>query len=151
MTTDTTIVAEESRFRHLLENLFANSVEHGSTGPASQARQDSVEHGSAGSQTQSDDAIDHGGEDVSITVGRLDDGFYVADDGAGIPEAERDRVFRVGYSTGESGTGFGLNIVKQVAEAHGWSIRVTEGDEGGARFEITGVEFVEENGSPSRG
>jgi len=88
-------------------------------------------------------AINHGGETVSLTVGRLDDGFYVADDGAGIPPAERDRVFRVGYSTSDAGTGFGLNIVKQVAEAHSWDIRVTEGAEGGARFEITGVEFAD--------
>jgi len=57
---------------------------------------------------------------------------------------ERDRVFRVGYSTSGEGTGFGLNIVKQVAEAHGWSIRATTSDDGGARFEITGVEFVED-------
>jgi len=31
--------------------------------------------------------------------------------------------------------------VKQVIEAHGWEIRVTEGTDGGARFEITGIEF----------
>ncbi|MFB6219086.1 MAG: PAS domain-containing protein [Halobacteriaceae archaeon] len=40
-------------------------------------------------------------------------------------------------------TGFGMSIVKRVAEAHGWEIDVTEGSAGGARFEITGVEFVE--------
>jgi Signal transduction histidine kinase len=38
------------------------------------------------------------------------------------------------------GTGFGLSIVKQVTEAHGWNICVTDGAEGGTRFEITGVE-----------
>lgn len=34
----------------------------------------------------------------------------------------------------------GLHIVREVAEAHGWEIAVTAGPEGGARFEITGVE-----------
>ena len=88
-------------------------------------------------------AIEHGGDDVTITIGELDDGFYVEDDGLGIPEAKRDAVFEAGYSTDEDGTGFGLSIVKQVAEAHGWRIQVTDGTDGGARFEITGVEFTE--------
>ena len=41
------------------------------------------------------------------------------------------------------GTGLGLAIVAEVAEAHGWTIRATDGEDGGARFEVTGVEFVE--------
>jgi signal transduction histidine kinase len=86
-------------------------------------------------------AIEHGGERVSITVGDLDDGFYVADDGAGIPEDEREDVFEAGYSTTDEGTGFGLNIVNEIVEAHGWEITVCDSTEGGARFEITGVEF----------
>jgi PAS domain S-box-containing protein len=87
-------------------------------------------------------AVEHGGEDVTVTVGELADGFYIEDTGPGIPEAERDDVFVAGYSTSEKGTGFGLEIVGRVAEAHGWNIDVTEGSTGGARFEITGVEFV---------
>ncbi|MFA9517546.1 PAS domain S-box protein [Halopenitus sp. H-Gu1] len=84
-------------------------------------------------------AIEHGGKDVTVTVGECEGGFYVADDGSGIPEADRDEVFSTGFSTAESGTGFGLQIVKQVVDAHGWTIEVTDGREGGARFEITGV------------
>jgi len=86
-------------------------------------------------------AVEHGGGDVTVTVGELDDGFYVEDDGSGIPESERADVFDAGYSTTEDGTGFGLNIVERVAEAHGWDVHVTEGTNGGARFEITGVAF----------
>jgi signal transduction histidine kinase len=89
-------------------------------------------------------AITHGGPDVTITVGTLDDGFYIEDDGPGIPEADRDEVFAVGYSTSEDGTGFGLSIVERVSDAHGWEIDITDGSKGGARFEITGVEFVVE-------
>jgi len=79
---------------------------------------------------------------VSITVGELDGGFYVEDDGPGIPEDERDSVFDAGYTTREDRTGFGLSIVKQVADAHARSIRVTEATNGGARFEITDVDVV---------
>lgn len=89
-------------------------------------------------------AVEHGGENVSVTVGELDDGFYIADNGPGIPEPERETVFEAGHSTSEDGTGFGLSIVKQIIEAHDWDIRVTDGSEGGARFEITGIEFTGE-------
>jgi len=85
-------------------------------------------------------AVEHGGSDVTVTIGAVDTGFYFEDDGPGIPKAKRDEVFEAGYSTTENGTGFGLSIVKQVAEAHGWDIDVTDSSEGGARFEITGVE-----------
>ncbi|WP_436931101.1 PAS domain S-box protein [Halosimplex halobium] len=85
-------------------------------------------------------AVEHGGEDVTVTVGDLPEGFYVADDGSGIPPDDRESVLEPGYSTAEDGTGFGLAIVQQVAEAHGWSVGVTESDTGGARFEFTGVE-----------
>jgi len=87
-------------------------------------------------------AVEHGGEDMTVTIGALDDGFYVEDDASGIPETERDTVFEAGYSTSDEGTGFGLAIVKQIADAHGWEIRVTDGSDGGARLEITGVEFA---------
>ena len=85
-------------------------------------------------------AIEHGGDDVTVSVGAIDDGFYVEDTGPGIPESDREDVFEAGYSTNEDGTGFGLRIVEQIADAHGWEIIVTESKEGGARFEIIGVE-----------
>ena len=117
---DLGLVADQSRLQQLLENLFRNSVEHG---------------------TDHDAATDG----VALTVGVLDDaaGFYVADDGPGIPAAEREHVFDPGFSTEEQGTGFGLAIVQQIATAHGWSVALTEGDEGGVRFEFTDVELAE--------
>lgn len=78
-----------------------------------------------------------------MTVGDLPDGFHVADDGPGIPEEARERVFESGYSTVEDGTGFGLNIVAEIAEAHGWDVDIDESRAGGARFEFTGVEIVD--------
>ena len=47
-------------------------------------------------------AVEHGGEAVTVSVGELDTGFYVADDGPGIPEDERKDVFEVGHSTSSS-------------------------------------------------
>jgi signal transduction histidine kinase len=88
-------------------------------------------------------AIEHGGENVTVTVGDLEDGFYIADDGVGIPEHKHEQVFDPGYSIGDVGTGFGLNIVKEIAEAHGWTIRITDSELGGARFEITGIDIVD--------
>ena len=124
------IRADEPRLRQLLENLVRNAVDHGATT----------------SRAASDDSVEHAGDAVAVTVGGIADGrgFYVEDDGPGIPEADREDVFDAGYTTSESGTGFGLSIVRQIAEAHGWDVRVTDGDDGGARFEVTGVEFVSE-------
>ncbi|MFB6301177.1 MAG: ATP-binding protein [Halobacteriales archaeon] len=108
-----TVLADPDRLQQLLENLFRNS-------------------------------IDHGGTAVTIRVGPLanEGGFYVEDDGPGIPPDEREDVFESGYSTAEDGTGFGLAIVREIVEAHGWAINVTEAESGGARFEITDVDFV---------
>ncbi|PSQ56183.1 hybrid sensor histidine kinase/response regulator [Halobacteriales archaeon SW_8_68_21] len=86
-------------------------------------------------------ADEHGGE--RVVVGDLPEGFYVADDGPGIDSDARETVFESGYTTSETGTGFGLAIVQRIAEAHGWEVVVTEGDDGGARFEFVGVDRPE--------
>ena len=105
--------ADPSRLQQLLENLFDNAVEHS-------------------------------GRDVAVTVGAIDDhGFYVADDGPGIPTDAREDVFEHGYTTADDGTGFGLSIVRRIAETHGWTVAVGESEAGGARFEFTGVDVPE--------
>jgi PAS domain S-box-containing protein len=83
-------------------------------------------------------AVEHGGTDVTVTVDRLDegDGFYVEDDGGGIPRERRDDAFKHGVTSSEGGTGFGLSIVTDIAKAHGWTVSVTDGSDGGARFEF---------------
>jgi len=102
-----TVAGDASRLTQLFENLFRN-------------------------------AIEHGGEAVTVTVGQLDggDGFYVEDDGDGIPPEKREEVLEHGVTSTKGGTGFGLSIVEDIAKAHGWSVRVTEGGAGGARFEF---------------
>ncbi|WP_267640902.1 sensor histidine kinase [Haloarchaeobius amylolyticus] len=118
--TDRVVVADETRLSQVLENLLRNSVEHGSTSD----------------QTGTDASA----EALTITVGDLETGFYVEDDGVGIPPAQRQRVFESGYSTRPDGTGLGLDIVAQIVAAHGWEVELAEGTQGGVRFEITGVE-----------
>jgi PAS domain S-box-containing protein len=84
-------------------------------------------------------AIEHGGSDVTVRVGVTDDGFFVADDGPGIPEKHRDDVVEPGWTTDQEGTGLGLNIVSEIAVAHDWNLSVSESAEGGARFDFTGA------------
>ncbi|WP_280586722.1 PAS domain-containing sensor histidine kinase [Halorubrum sp. Boch-26] len=88
-------------------------------------------------------SVEHGGAGVTITVGDVDGGFFVADDGHGIPATDRENVFETGYSTTDDGTGFGLAIVESVAAAHGWEVRVTDSADGGARLEFTGVDVLD--------
>ncbi|WP_436934106.1 PAS domain S-box protein [Halovenus marina] len=88
-------------------------------------------------------AVEHGGPDVTITITGIDGGFAIEDDGPGITDQQHDQIFEAGYSTAEEGIGLGLRIVERVVNAHGWEIQVTESAEGGARFEITGVEAVD--------
>jgi signal transduction histidine kinase len=84
------------------------------------------------------------GADVTIRLGRIEDerGFFVADNGPGIPPEDRDAVFESGYTTDAEGTGFGLAIVKEIADAHEWTVAVTESRNGGARFELKNLELA---------
>jgi len=121
-----TIEAERSRLRQLLDNLFRNSVEHGST------------H----NRTQSGD----GGDGTTVRIGVIESqdgpgsddtiGLYIADDGPGVEPDRRDEIFEYGYTGSANGTGFGLAIVSEIVEAFGWEITVTDSRDGGARFEL---------------
>jgi len=102
------IEADPERLVELLENLFRNSIEHA-----------------------------HSPDDpVTVTVGRTESGFFVEDDGPGIPDAEKGDVFEQGYTNADDGTGFGLYIVRTLADAHGWTVGVTDAKSGGARFQF---------------
>ncbi|OVE86144.1 hypothetical protein B2G88_04965 [Natronolimnobius baerhuensis] len=83
---------------------------------------------------------DHGGETVWVEPLETGTGFAISDDGPGIPEEDRDQIFEYGYSSTPEGTGLGLSIVSSIVTAHGWSLSVTQSENGGARFEISTVE-----------
>jgi PAS domain S-box-containing protein len=121
---DLTVEADPTRLLQVFENCFRNSVEH---------------------------ALDEDGEGASrVEVGTLSlegdeedrrrrsasPGFYVADDGDGFPPGVTERAFTPGFTTSDDGTGFGLAIVKRIVEAHGWSVRLRNGQEGGACVEV---------------
>lgn len=88
-------------------------------------------------------ALEHGGENVTVRTGSIEtadeSGFYVEDDGVGIPADERETVFEWGHTTTAEGTGFGLAIVDEIVAAHGWSIAARESETGGTRFEVAGL------------
>lgn len=89
-------------------------------------------------------AVEHGGAAVTITVGPRSNGFFLEDDGPGIPSEQRDKIFERGFSSDDEGTGLGLSIAHAIAEAHGWTLSIADGREGGARFEISGIEQQDE-------
>ncbi|MFB6195054.1 MAG: ATP-binding protein [Haloplanus sp.] len=88
-------------------------------------------------------SVEHGGPAVTVTLGRHDDGFYVEDDGPGIPPEERESVFEYEYTTA-GGTGLGLAIVDAIAQAHGWTTDAREGSDGGARIVFSDVKLVDD-------
>lgn len=81
-------------------------------------------------------AVEHGGDNVSVQVGYTGDCLYIEDDGSGIPATDRETILEPGYTSASEGTGLGLTIVKRIVEAHGWKMRVVDGRDGGARFEF---------------
>ncbi|MFC6989854.1 sensor histidine kinase [Haloplanus sp. GCM10025708] len=129
--------ADRSLLGNLFENLFRNAVEHGSTS----SRDAPDERGATRGQNAAApaDTVEYE-VDVTVRVGPLDDapGFFVEDDGPGVPEDVRESVFESGFTTRSEGgsTGLGLTIVSAVAERHGWTVDLTESADGGARFEV---------------
>jgi PAS domain S-box-containing protein len=109
--TDTVVMADAGRLRQLLENLFSNAVAH--AGPTAFVHVVDVPDGC---------------------------GFAISDDGPGIDDDDLDEIFDYGVSSSPTRTGFGLAIVKRIADAHGWTITVTHGADGGARFEFRDIE-----------
>lgn len=60
----------------------------------------------------------------------------VSDQGSGIPESERDKIFDLFYTTKQHGTGLGLPLTQQIIAAHGGRIRCMPGVNGGTTFEL---------------
>jgi len=63
--------------------------------------------------------------------------LHVDDNGPGVPEAERLRVFEPYVTTKPEGTGLGLAIARRIAEQHGGSLHVADSPLGGARFTLS--------------
>jgi signal transduction histidine kinase len=108
-----TIVGDPRLLRRLLRNLLENARRHAGEHP------------------------------VEVTVERTPVGarVSVADHGAGVPEAERERIFEPFYrlagarETG-AGVGLGLALVRQIAQRHGGAVRCLAREGGGTVFEV---------------
>jgi signal transduction histidine kinase len=137
--TDLTIQVDPVHCWHLLENLFSNAIEHGSTSDL-QAGDAVTEREAASERLSADGGERDRDEGLTVRVGDLEEGFYVADDGRGIPAADRETIFEAGHSTDGDGIGLGLTFVARLVETYGWDCTVTESEAGGARFEFRGVE-----------
>jgi signal transduction histidine kinase len=75
----------------------------------------------------------HGRVRLRITAGII---IEVDDDGPGVPDAVRGDIFLPFFTTRATGTGVGLNLVRQIVVAHGWRIELDSGELGGALFRI---------------
>lgn len=149
------VVADRVRLQRLLANLFRNCIERAADPPALDADAGEVGPDADGAARDSPSTGADGGCTVTVRIGLLTTapdgesvldgdgrptGFYVADDGDPIPPADRECVFDAGY--GGEYADLGLSVVRIIARAHGWDLRITASHDGETRFEIDGVEFV---------
>ncbi|ERH02594.1 MAG: PAS sensor histidine kinase [Halonotius sp. J07HN6] len=117
------LFCDSDRFNRLLENLFRNAIDHN----------DEPVKVRIGIQNTMATVAGTGGIDKA--------GFYIEDDGQGIPKEKHDQVFKIGETTSREGTGLGLPIAKRIAEAHGWEMKIAESADGGAKFIFTNVDL----------
>ena len=140
---DAVVHADRSRLSQLFENLLGNSLRH--AGDDVRVTVGVLDDGIDGDDGDAGSDGDHDGTSDGDHDGTSDGGgFYVADDGPGIDPDRRDRVFEAGVTTADDGTGFGLKIVSEIAEAHGWTVDLGESADGGVRFAFRGVDVDDE-------
>lgn len=86
-------------------------------------------------------AIAHSPHNTIVKVAAMQRGdgvdIVVRDQGAGVPAADRERIFDAFYTTGHKGTGLGLSVVRHLAKENGWTISVADAPGGGAEFKLS--------------
>ncbi len=87
-----------------------------------------------------ENSILHSGcETIKISSEERNDEIIVKieDDGRGIPDEEKEKIFKRGYKKGEeAGSGLGMYLVKEIIESYGGRIKVKDSEMGGARFDV---------------
>lgn len=89
--------------------------------------------------TNAGDAVPIDRGRIRLSVKKAGDALEieVADNGPGIPEESRDRIFEAFFSTkGSGGTGLGLAVTQKIVAEHGGTIDVAKSDLGGACFQL---------------
>ena len=111
---------DADQLRQVFVNVIANAVD------ASQ------ENASVKIATEPVSLDGEGGDHGSKRYARI----TIADQGKGMDQATRDRIFEPFFSTKKRGTGLGLAIVKQIVELHGGRINVASEPNDGSAFTI---------------
>jgi signal transduction histidine kinase len=95
------------------------------------------------------EAMSEGGL-MRISVAAREGGVVVSvsDQGTGIPEADREKVFDLFYTTKKHGTGLGLSLTQEIVSAHRGRIRCEASEWGGTRFSIW-LPGGKDDGTPS--
>ncbi|MGM0448097.1 MAG: PAS domain-containing protein [Methanobacteriota archaeon] len=128
---DARVYGDRGRVRQALENLFRNATEHARPDASGAATDGGAEEAADGGAEESSDEAESetGADDLTVLVTATDEGFLVADDGTGVDPEDRGSVFESGFTTRADGTGYGLDIVREVVESHGWRVELrTPGD-----------------------
>ncbi|MFB6087975.1 MAG: ATP-binding protein, partial [Haloarculaceae archaeon] len=78
------------------------------------------------------------GKASGVDVGVTDDGFFVEDDGSGVPHAEREYADAQTMTDAKSGAG--IRVAERLASRHGWELSIEANDDGGTRFLVSGAD-----------
>jgi signal transduction histidine kinase len=136
--------SDYTRLLHVFENLYRNSVEHGSVDARASTDEGDESRTGPPDTDGGGDAVESGGggadAPVTVRVWLEGDRLHLADDGPGMSAEQREQALEAGYSTHSRGTGLGLFIVKEIAEAHDWRLELGESDSGGLRVTFHGVQ-----------
>ena len=84
-------------------------------------------------------ALDFARSRIVVTTSRTEDGaveLSVADDGPGVPQGDRSRIFQRFVTTRPGGNGLGLSTSREIAEVHGGSLSLSDTPGGGATFRV---------------
>ncbi len=113
------VTADGAQLRQLIWNLVRNAVQASSAGDSVQVT-------------------------IEVENGRAE--LAVKDEGIGIDEQAKAKLFDAFFTTRSQGTGVGLAVVKRIADEHGFAIQVDSEEGGGATFRVSMGELVEEEG-----
>ncbi|MFJ7236605.1 sensor histidine kinase [Streptomyces olivaceus] len=119
---DVTVAGSRGQLERVLANLLDNAQRHARSAVEVSVRRDGGPHGAGG-----------GGQTAVVAV---------ADDGEGVPAADRERIFErfvrldAARSRDDGGAGLGLAIARDVALRHGGTLTVRDTPAGGALFEL---------------
>jgi signal transduction histidine kinase len=73
---------------------------------------------------------------ITLTLSASEAVLRLSDEGSGIAESEREKIFDLFYTTKQHGTGLGLPLTQQIVAAHGGRIRCLPRESGGTTFEV---------------